>query len=113
MNGALHDAHFEACEPGVKQRLLAIQAEVERRVPSAERCVGYNMPAYRLRRIFFYFAGFRRHIGIYPPVNEPEDLVKRLAPYRGPKGNLTFPHRDPLPLDLIGEVAEQLASHYA
>jgi len=41
------------------------------------------------------------------------DLIARLAPYRGPKGNLIFPHTQTLPLDLIGEVAEQLARQYA
>jgi uncharacterized protein YdhG (YjbR/CyaY superfamily) len=112
MNDTTHDAHFTACAPAVGERLLAIQAEVERRVPGATRCIGYKMPAYRLRRIFFYFAGFKRHVGIYPPVNGSEELMTRLAPYRGPKGNLTFPHKDPLPLDLIGDVAEQLAAQY-
>lgn len=112
MNDETHDAYFAACEPAVRDRLLAIQAEVERRVPAAARCIGYKMPAWRLRRIFFYFAGFKRHIGVYPPVQGPEDLMTRLGPWLGPKGNLTFPHRDPLPLDLIGDVAEQLAAQY-
>ena len=108
----MHEEHFAAREPAVRERLLAIQAEVERRVPGAERCIGYKMPAFRLKRIFFYFAGFKKHIGVYPPVNGPDDLLARLAPYRGPKGNLTFPHKDPLPLDLIGDVAEELAARY-
>jgi uncharacterized protein YdhG (YjbR/CyaY superfamily) len=99
-------------DPEVERRLADIQAEVERRVPAAARCIGYRMPACRLRRVFFYFAAFRDHIGIYPPVREPADLLERLAPYRGPKGNLSFPHVAPLPLELIGEVAEQLARDY-
>lgn len=112
MNDTTHDAHFAACDPAVRERLLAIQAEVESRVPGATRCIGYKMPAWRLRRIFFYFAGFRRHIGVYPPVDGPDELMTRLAPYRGPKGNLIFPHKDPIPVDLIGDVAEVLAAQY-
>ena len=112
MQDAPHEKHFAACEPAVRDRLRAVQAEIERRVPGAEPCIGYKMPAYRLGRIFFYFAGFKRHIGVYPPVNGTEYLMARLAPYRGPKGNLTFPHKDPLPLDLIGDVAEQLVAQY-
>ncbi len=108
----MHEDHFATCEPAVRERLLAIQAEVERRVSGAERCNGYKMPAFRLKRIFFYFAGFKKHIGVYPPVSGPEALLAKLAPYRGPKGNLTFPHKDPLPLDLIGDVAEELAARY-
>ena len=108
-----HETLFDAAPTEVRERLVRIQAEVERRVPGAERCIGYQMPAFRTGRIFFYFAAFKCHIGVYPPVREPADLVARLAPYRGPKGNLSFPHREPLPLDLIGEVAGELARQYA
>ncbi|WGM30550.1 DUF1801 domain-containing protein [Brevundimonas sp. NIBR11] len=96
----------------MRDRLKAKQAEIERRVPAAERCIGYKMPAYRLRRIFFYFAGFKKHIGVYPPLHEPQELLERLTPYRGPKGNLIFPHKASLPIDLIGEVAQRLAARY-
>lgn len=107
-----HEDLFAACAPEVSRRLSAIQAEVERRVPGVTRCIAYRMPAFRLGKVFFYFAGFKGHIGIYPPLNAPAELVAKLAPYRGPKGNLSFPHDAPLPLDLIGEVAEGLASKY-
>lgn len=107
-----HQSHFDAQPTEVRERLLAIQAEVERRVPGAERCIGYRMPAFRKGRIFFYFAAFKNHIGVYPPVSGPPDLVERLKPYRGPKGNLSFPHKEALPLDLIGETAARLAEAY-
>lgn len=108
-----HESHFDAQSAEVRDRLRAIQAEVERRVSAAERCIGYKMPAFRLRRIFFYFAAFKNHIGVYPPVRGPPELVDRLAPWRGPKGNLQFPHTQSLPIDLIGDVAERLAEQYA
>ena len=109
LSGSVFEAHFAAATPEARQRLEQIAAEVERRVPSAKRCIGYRMPAYRLGRIFFYFAAFRKHIGVYPPVDGPDDLLARLSPYRGPKGNLIFPHGHPLPIELIGDVAERLA----
>jgi len=107
-----HRSHFDAQPPEVRDRLAAIQAEVERRIPTATRCIGYKMPAFRQRKIFFYFAAFKAHIGVYPPVHGPADLVERLAPFRGPKGNLQFPHKAALPIDLIGDVAEALAAQY-
>lgn len=100
-----------ASEP--RARLEAIRAEAERRVPGAQRCVAYKMPALKQGRVFFYFAAFKQHIGIYPPVTQPAALVEELARWRGPKGNLSFPHAEPLPLDLIGWVAEALAVQYA
>jgi len=105
-------ACFDQAPPEARLRLAQIQVEVERRVPGAQPCIGYGMPAFRLTKIFFYFSAFKHHIGVYPPVCGPDDLVAALAPYRGPKGNLSFPHSQPLPLDLIGRTAEALARQY-
>lgn len=110
---ATHEEHFALFGADVRERLERIQSVVERRVPGAERCIGYAMPAFRQKKIFFYFAAFKNHIGVYPPVKGPAALLKKLEPYRGPKGNLIFPQKDPLPIELIGDVAAALAKQYA
>lgn len=111
-----HAEYLAGCEPEAQARLLAIRAEWERRIPGTSRCIAYQMPALRTGqgkgRIIAYFAAFRQHIGIYPPVKSPPELVAELAPYAGPKGNLSFAHKAPLPLDLIGRVGEALAAQY-
>ena len=108
-----HADYLARQAPEARARLEAIRAEAEMRVPGAERCIAYQMPALRKGRVFFYFAAFKKHIGIYPPTHEPAELVEELAPYRGPKGNLSFPLSEPLPLELIGRVAKALAAQYA
>lgn len=75
--------------------------------------MSYAMPALRRGRVFIYFAAFKHHVGIYPPVDGPAALLEDLAPYRGPKGNLSFPLNQPLPLDLIERVVDALARQYA
>ena len=45
-----HEAYFATLEPEVRERLERIQQEVERRVPGAQRCISYQMPAFRERR---------------------------------------------------------------
>jgi uncharacterized protein YdhG (YjbR/CyaY superfamily) len=107
-----HDRIFASATPEIRQRLEGIQRIVEESVPDAERCVSYGMPAFRRGKVFFYFASFKKHIGVYPPASKPAALVDELAPYRGPKGNLLFPHGEPLPLELIGRVAKALARQY-
>ena len=62
------------------------------------------MPAFRLHGILVYFAAFKNHIGLYPPVSGDADLEKALRPYAGPKGNLKFPLDRPIPYDLIKRV---------
>ncbi len=103
-----HEDYFRSVPPEPRRRLRAIQATVEALLPEASRCISYRMPAYRSRRVFFFFAAFKEHIGIYPPVRKDAALIRELAPYRGPKGNLSFPLAEPLPLELIGRVAQAL-----
>lgn len=113
MSFTAHDEYFANCPAEARAWLEQVQQEVERRVPGATRCIGYNMPAFRQQRVFFYFAAFKKHLGVYPPVTDDAALVAETAPYRGPKGNLSFPYRQALPLDLIGRVAQALAAQYA
>lgn len=108
-----HDAYLATCDEAARTRLLAIRAVIEAAVPGTTRTMAYQMPALRKGRIVAYFASFKHHIGIYPPVKGPPALVAELAPYAGPKGNLSFPHKEPLPLELIGRVGAALAGLYA
>ena len=108
-----HEEYFALVSPDTRDFLQSIQAEVEAQVPGAVRCVSYKMPAFKQERVFFYFAAFKKHIGIYPPVTEDVGLIEELAPYRGVKGNLSFPLAEPLPIELIGRVAQALSRQYA
>jgi uncharacterized protein YdhG (YjbR/CyaY superfamily) len=108
-----HESYFATIQTDIRSRLELIQTEVELRVPGATRCIGYNMPAFRQRSVFFYFAAFKKHIGVYPPLTGNQALLAETAGFRGPKGNLSFPHNRELPLALIGRVAAALAAQYS
>ncbi len=107
-----HDHYFETVPVPQRVRLQHIQALVESLVPGAERCISYDMPAFRLERSFVYFAAFKHHIGVYPPVTADAALVEATAAYRGPKGNLRFPNDRELPLALLRRVIVALAAQY-
>lgn len=107
-----HEAYFASVSPGARSLLEAIQARVEALIPDARPCIAYNMPAYRAKRVFFHFAACKKHIGIYPPVTQDAELIGELAPFRGEKGNLSFPLNQPLPIELIGRVALALHGEY-
>ncbi len=109
---ASHEAYFAGVAPEARQLLVTIQTTVASLLPDAARCISYNMPAFRAKRVFFYFAAFKKHIGVYPPVTKDAALIHELAPYRGEKGNLSFPLREPLPIELIGRVALALHREY-
>lgn len=114
-----HEEYIATMPLDVQKILLEVQARVEQVLPEAERCISYGMPAYRMRgdgrtgKVFFYFAGFKKHLGVYPPVNQDSRLIAELAPYRNEKGNLAFPLKDAIPFDLIQRVTLALAKEYA
>jgi uncharacterized protein YdhG (YjbR/CyaY superfamily) len=107
-----HEQYFMSVAPEARPRLEAIQAKVSGLLPQASRCISYSLPAFKGRRVFFYFAAFKKHVGVYPPVTQDAALLEELAPYRGPKGNLSFPLDKPLPIELIGRVAVALHREY-
>jgi len=109
---ATHEDCFDAQPPEVRPLLEWIQATTESVVPAATRCVSYGMPAFRLDRIFLYFAAFKSHIGIYPPLRGDAALLRELEPYRGPKGNLSFPLARPFPKALVKRVVAALAAEH-
>lgn len=106
------EEYFAASAPEVQADLRRIQATVRVALPEAKPCISYGIPAFRLGKVFFYFAAFKKHIGVYPPVKGDAELQDRLAPYRGPKGNLIFPLARPVPHDLIKEVVLALAAEH-
>ena len=107
------DDYIAAAPVGVRRILEDIRLVVKDRVPAATETISYQMPAFRLGKVFFHFAAFKKHIGVYPPVKGDEDLQQALLPYRGEKGNLKFPLDQPIPYDLIGRVASALSRERA
>jgi len=99
-------------EAAVRQRLGDIRALLQRLVPGGEERLSYRMPAMFRGGVVLYYAAFQQHIGLYPPVADAA-VRARLAPWAGPKGNLRFPHAQPLPMDLIEAVVRaRLAEQY-
>ena len=62
------------------------------------------MPAFKARGMLVYYAAFKNHIGVYPPVRGDAALMKAVKPYAGPKGNLQFPLDGPIPYGLIARI---------
>ncbi|MBR7800459.1 iron chaperone [Undibacterium fentianense] len=108
-----HDDYIASMPDEVQRILLRVQNVVETALPQAQRCISYGMPAYRHGKIFFYFAGFKKHLGIYPPIKADHSLIQALAPFRNEKGNLAFSYQAGIPYDLIQRVALALAKEYA
>ena len=53
-----------------------------------------------------YFAAWKNHVGLYPPVSGDKALEDAVARYAGPKGNLQFPLDEPMPHELIRRIVK-------
>jgi uncharacterized protein YdhG (YjbR/CyaY superfamily) len=101
------DEYIAAQATAVQPILQRIRAIAREEAPDAQETISYRIPAFMQDGALFYFAAFKKHIGIYPPVHGDAALLKALGPYRGEKGNLSFPLADPMPYELIRRVARQ------
>jgi uncharacterized protein YdhG (YjbR/CyaY superfamily) len=100
------DAYIARQPADVRRILERIRRTIRAAAPRAEETISYKIPAFRLGGILVYFAAFKRHIGLFPPVCGDARLEKALAPYAGPKGNLRFPIDQPIPYELIARVVK-------
>ncbi|MDM0113875.1 DUF1801 domain-containing protein [Variovorax sp. J22R133] len=99
------DDYISAFSPEVQAVLQDIRRLVHRCAPDAQEAISYQIPAFKLRGgVLIYFAAFKNHIGVYPPVRGDAQLEQSVAPFAGEKGNLRFPLNQPMPLDLIEQI---------
>jgi uncharacterized protein YdhG (YjbR/CyaY superfamily) len=98
------DDYIAKTSPEVQGILQKIRRIVRKAAPEAEERVSYQMPAFALNGMLIYFAAFKNHIGIYPPVTGDAKFQKDAGAYRGPKGNFKFPLDGPMPYKLIEEI---------
>jgi uncharacterized protein YdhG (YjbR/CyaY superfamily) len=98
------DKYIAKCPPDVQEILEKIRDTIRRAAPGAHEAISYQIPTFKLDGNLVHFAAFKKHIGFYPPVKGDARLVKAVARYAGPKGNLRFPLDQPIPYDLIKRV---------
>lgn len=106
------DDYISSVSSEAKPILETIRKLIQANVPNARETISYQLPAFKLSRTFIYFAAFKKHIGIYPPVKKDKNLISKLLPFRNEKGNLKFLLNQPIPYELIGRVAVALAQEY-
>ena len=99
------DDYIADFAPPVRAILRRIRATVRRAAPGAEEVISYRMPAFKMSGILLYFAAFKHHIGLFPPVSGDARIEKAIAKYAGPKGNLQFQLDEPIPYELIERIA--------
>jgi uncharacterized protein YdhG (YjbR/CyaY superfamily) len=100
------DQYIAASPPAARAILKKIRRTIRDAAPDAEEMISYRMPAFRQGGVLVYFAAFKNHIGLFPPVKGNPSLERAVARYAGPKGNLQFPLDEPIPYALIARIVK-------
>jgi len=101
------DEYIAAFPSDVREILQQVRATIREAAPDAEETISYQIPTFTLKgRYLVYFAGYRKHISLYPaPIGVPE-FKAELAPYESGKGTAKFPLDKPIPFDLITRIVK-------
>ncbi|WP_410875235.1 iron chaperone [Nocardia sp. A7] len=104
------DAYLAAQPSAQRAVLQQIRDTIHRAVPNTGEKISYAIPAATIDgRVFIFFAGWKAHVSVYPTPDEDEALATAIEPYDSGRGTLRFPLGEPIPYDLIAQVAVHLA----
>lgn len=100
------DGYISQFSGDVQAILEQVRETIRKAAPEAKEVISYQMPAFKQHGILVYFAAWKQHVGLYPPISGNKSLEKAVARYAGPKGNLQFPLDEPMPLKLIERIVK-------
>ncbi|MFE1595527.1 iron chaperone [Nocardia sp. NPDC058705] len=104
------DAYLAAQPAAERAVLQQIRDTIHRAVPDTGEKISYAIPAATIDgRVFIFFAGWKAHVSVYPVPEGDEAFDKAVEPYNTGRGTLKFPLGEPIPFDLIAQVAVRLA----
>ncbi len=99
------DAYIQTFPPEVQQVLDQVRATIRENAPDAIEIFSYGMPGYQLnKKPLVYFAGYKKHIGLYATPSGHQAFEQELSPYKQGKGSVQFPLDAPMPLELIARM---------
>ncbi|MFD6356520.1 iron chaperone [Nocardia tengchongensis] len=108
------DEYLAAQPAPAREALERVRATIRAALPGASETISYQIPAVAVNgATVMYFAGWKSFVSVYPVPSGDDDFQQAIAPYLAGKGTLKFPLRQPIPYDLISDVAVRLAAQRA
>ena len=100
------DTYLAGFSGEVRAALDELRALLRETVPGADETMAYGIPTLDLHgRHVLHFAGYARHVGLYPTPSGMRAFDAELARYVHGKGSVRFPLGEPLPVELIRRIA--------
>jgi uncharacterized protein YdhG (YjbR/CyaY superfamily) len=96
------DDYLSTLSNDKRAALEKLRRDIKSAAPSAEECISYQLPSFRLDgKMLASFGAWTDHCAFYPGSFPIEDNKKELKAYQTSKGTIQFPAEKPLPATLV------------
>ena len=96
----------------VQPILRQLQETIWEAIPDAKEKISWSMPTFWKGCNLIQFAASQKHIGLYPGPEAVEAFADRLEGYPTSKGTIRLPLNQPIPLELIADIARWCEAAY-
>lgn len=88
----------------IQNRLSQLRLLIHQQCECTEK-IYYNMPGFFYKnKALISFAGYKKHIGLYPGLEVCKSLKEVLKTYKSEREAIQLPHTQELPINLINQV---------
>jgi uncharacterized protein YdhG (YjbR/CyaY superfamily) len=95
------DEYIASYPTSVQEKLMEIRKIINETAPEATEKISYGMPAYKGKKVLFYFGGFKDHVSFFPTAKGIERFKEELGNYKTSKGTVQFKLDQELPVELL------------
>ena len=100
------EAYIAGFPSETQKLLLEIRRIITKTAPKADEVISYGMPAYKYHGMLLYFAGNKKHVGLYPMPSAVLHFKKELTSYVTSKSTIQFPIGKKLPVSLVTRIVK-------
>lgn len=107
------DQYIEEQDEGIWSRLNEVRQILHTAIPEAQEKISWSMPTFWKGKNIIHFAASKNHLGLYPGGEATTVFADRLADYDVSKGTIRLSYNQPLPKELITDIAKWCYEQYA
>ena len=107
------DQYIEEQDEGIWSRLNEVRQILHTAIPEAQEKISWSMPTFWKGKNIIHFAASKNHLGLYPGGEATTVFADRLADFDVSKGTIRLPYNQPLPKELITDIAKWCYEQYA
>lgn len=107
------DSYLAALPDEARARLEEVRRRARLLWPDAVETISYGIPTLKVDgHPVVHYAGFARHVSIFPITEPPAELEQAIGSRRGGRGTVKLSLAEPMPWDLVDRLLAFLASRH-